>query len=54
MLPDSPTPTYEMPAQRITWFIPPDRPVEGGTVFVRPESETQVVAEDSAPGGPAY
>lgn len=26
-------------AYRVTWFGPPQRPVEGGTVFVRPAAD---------------
>ena len=35
---------------RVTWFDPPDRPVEGGTVFVRPESNETAEGEP-CPGG---
>lgn len=32
----------------VTWFGPPDRPVEGGTVFVRPAVTPD--AAETAPG----
>lgn len=37
-------------AFRVTWFAPPDRPVEGCTIYARPavEPETAVHAPESA------
>lgn len=33
--------THEPTAHRVTWFYrPPDRPVDGGTVFTRPANES--------------
>lgn len=37
---------------RVRWFTPPDRPVEGGTVFRRPDDdldEPAAVTEEDAP-----
>ncbi len=37
-------------AHRVTWFIP-DRPVNGGTVFKRPDEEDLVQCVASLSGG---
>jgi hypothetical protein len=33
------TPDAQPRAHRVTWFGPPDRPVEGNTVYIRPPAE---------------
>jgi hypothetical protein len=42
-------PTGSASVQRITWFAP-DRPVENGTVFVRPEVLATPVEDDRTGG----